>query len=444
MRQKCQDEDQNDLLRNLPVFDKGSGVHYRNIFCAGCNGAVNTTFWKFRFDCSHNKNGSFNVATFNLGNDKILLPSPENCLIEKRPEARDVFNQLIKCIPKFQGCQYISPNLKKNGSYCQTECMRYAFPVCSQNIRFKNPQCAMCNGFELNDLDSKCEFDDHGTVQSLTVLFDFTSTSKYTVQVKDWKNYVFKNTEKEFSCQTDEIFDPFAGNCKKIVSTKSQTTNHGHESNDTEVHRGIRTELKNGSNDDHLQRKHNESQNWNTNCTVIAFNKTDFVQLSNGSIYLKPHNKLYNNMTYMIRDSKLLLCVNFSRNFSRTDRNGGKLKITKTPASLQLLSSIGCIVSMVSLVLLLITYICFAELHNLPGKIIINLALSLLLYQSVFFSAAAKTDDQDTCLAIAVILHFFVLSSFTWMTVMAYDMRRIFTNVLGNFIIVDFLNSVPI
>ncbi len=55
-----------------------------------------------------------------------------------------------------------------------------------------------------------------------------------------------------------------------------------------------------------------------------------------------------------------------------------------------------------------------------------NLALSLLLYQSLLFSAA-KTDDQDTCLAIAVLLHFFVLSSFTWMNVMAYDVRRIFT-----------------
>ncbi|XP_078374510.1 adhesion G protein-coupled receptor L4-like [Oculina patagonica] len=355
VRQQCQDEDQNDLLRNLPVFDEDSEEHYRNVFCAKCNGATQ------------------------------------------------------KCIPKFQDCHYISPNSKKNGSYCQTECLRYAFPVCSQNIRFRNPQCALCNGFKLNDQDSGCEFDDYGTTPSLTILFDFTSTSKYIVHVKDWKNDVFKNTEKEFSCQTDEVFDPFVGNCKKIVSTRSQATN-------------------NTSDDDHLQGKHNESQNWNANCTVIAFNKTDFVQLSNGSIYLKPHNKLYNNMTYMLRDSKLLLCVNFSRNFSRTEKEGGKQTITKTPALLQLLSAIGCIVSMVSLVLLLITYIVFAELRNLPGKIIINLALSLLLYQSLFLSAV-KTDDQDTCLAIAVLLHFFVLSSFTWMTVMAYDMRRIFTNI---------------
>ncbi|KAL9971187.1 hypothetical protein ACROYT_G023680 [Oculina patagonica] len=424
VRQQCQDEDQNDLLRNLPVFDEDSDVHYRNIFCARCNGAVKTAFWKLRFDC--NSSGSFNLKSFSLGNDKILLPSPENCLIDKLPGAGELPSQLKKCIPRFQDCHNISP--EKNGYYCQTECLRYAFPVCSQNIRFRNPQCALCNGFKLNDLERRCEMDDHGAISSLTILFDFSSTSKYTVQVKDWKNYVIKNTEKEFSCQTDEIFDPFAGNCKKIVSTRSHTTKHEHESNDTEVHRGIRTELNNGSDDDHLQSKHNESQNWNTNCTVISFNETDFVQLSNGSIYVKPHNKIYNNMTYAIRDSKLLLCVNFSRNFSRTEKKGGKHYITKTPALLQLLSAIGCIVSMVSLVLLLMTYILFAELRNLTGKIIINLALSLLLYQSVFLSAV-KPDDHNTCLAIAVLLHFFVLSSFTWMSVMAYDVRRIFTNV---------------
>ena len=37
--------------------------------------------------------------------------------------------------------------------------------------------------------------------------------------------------------------------------------------------------------------------------------------------------------------------------------------------------------------------------------------LSLLLYQSVFF-AAVKTDDSDTCKAVIVLHHFFVLSLF--------------------------------
>ena len=133
----------------------------------------------------------------------------------------------------------------------------------------------------------------------------------------------------------------------------------------------------------------------------------------------------------MINGNKLLLCANFSRNFTAAVKGPRMLhKVNTMRASLQLLTSIGCIVSMISLVLLLITYILFPELRNLPGKIIINLAISLLLCQSVFFSAV-KNDDPNSCYAVAVLLHFFVLSSFMWMNVMAFDVHRTFTNASG-------------
>ncbi|KAL9971183.1 hypothetical protein ACROYT_G023676 [Oculina patagonica] len=403
VRQKCQEEDQSGFLRNLPVFDKESLVTYKNVFCAKCNGAVNTTYWKLKFVCQR----WFNLTDVDLGKSVALLF--QNCWFDKKPE-RHQLNYLKRCIPRFQDCRSISQ--ERNESYCQTECLRYAFPVCIshyQTRRFRNPQCALCSGFEPNDLKSECITGDPVESPPLTIFFDFSSTSKYSVVVEDDKENVVKTTTKELSCSLDEVYDPYAGSCKAIVSTEPGTSVNGKENKTGEV-AGNRTGLL-------------------PNCTFIAFNKTDYVQQSNGSIYLKLHNKIYSNTTYKIIDDRLLLCVNFtrSRNVSRTENKFGKHKITKTPVSLQLLSLIGCIVSMVSLVLLLITYILFAELRNLPGKVIINLALSLLLYQSVFFSAV-KTDDQDTCLAVAVLLHFFVLSSFTWMNVMAYDVHRTFTN----------------
>ena len=410
VRQKCQ----NDFLRNLPVFDKDSHVTYRNIFCARCNGAVNTSYWKIKFDCKT----WFNVTALNFGDRMTLLL--QNCSVDKTPE-RHQLNFLKRCIPRFQDCRNISQ--EKNEPYCQRECLRYAFPVCDglvEKLRFRNPQCALCNGFKPNDLESKCEAGSGGGISPpLTILFDFSSTSKYSVVVEDRKENVVKRTKQELSCALHEVYDPYEGSCKKIDSTESQTAGHGKsKNNETEEKQGNRAGL-------------------DPNCTTfIAFNKTDYFQLSNGSVYLKLHNKIYSNTTYTIRDNILFLCVNFSRNFTATETEPGiQHKITKTPASLQLLTSIGCIVSMVALVLLLITYILFAELRNLPGKIIINLTFSLLLYQFVFFSAV-KTDDQETCLAVAVLLHYFVLSSFTWMNVMAYDVHRIFTTSgnLSNFI----------
>jgi len=218
-----------------------------------------------------------------------------------------------------------------------------------------------------------------------------------SVKVNDRQESETHYVEQFWSCSSDEVYDPYTGSCKPIVSPRRNE--HGR----------------------------NETQQEILNCTFIAFNKTDYIQLPNGSVYLKPHNKTYGNTTYTIHGNGLLLCGNFSRYFTRTENGSGNGYLRKkTPASLQLLTLIGCIVSIISLILLIFTYILFAELRNLPGKIIINLGLSLLLYQSVFFSAV-KNDDQDVCLAIAVLLHFFVLSSFTWMNVMAYDVHRIFT-----------------
>ena len=402
VRQKCQDEDYSDLLRNLPVFNEDSLVTYKNVFCARCNGAVNTTYWMLQFDCET----WFNASDFDVSNSMVFFH--HNCSVDKMPKQHQL-NYLRRCIPRFQDCHNISQ--VKNESYCQADCLRYAFPVCSdrEKIRFRNPQCALCNGFKPNDLETECQSSSSGGPPPLTILFDFSSTSKYSVVVEDRKENVVKTTKKELSCSLDEVYDPYMGTCQKIVSIESQSAGHGKD-NKTEENRGNNTGL-------------------HPNCTFITFNKTDYVKLSNGSVYLKLHSKLYNNMTYVILDNRLLLCVNFSRNSTRTgsEKEIDKRKFTKTPVFLQLLTSIGCIVSVVSLGLLLITYILFAELRNLPGKIIINLTLSLLLYQSVLFSAV-QNDDQEWCLAVAILLHFFLLSSFTWMNVMAYDVHRIFTS----------------
>ena len=394
-REKCQDEDHRDLLRSLPVFDKDSHVTYRNIFCARCNGAVNTTYWKLKFDCF----SWFNPATFNFTTSMDILK--QNCSLDIYPE--DVqLKYLKRCIPRFQDCHNVSQ--QKNESYYQTECLRYAFPVCLNNgkIRFRNPQCALCNGIKPSDLDNGCVSGSGGVSPPLTILFDFSSTSQYNIKVQDKKRGVIQQVVHAVTCSVDEVYDPYAGSCKKIVSP-------GHyNGNQQDTQTGTKT--------------------WNLNCTFIAFNKTDVIQLPNGSIYLKHHRKTYIKSKYRILDDKLLLCVNLSRNFTGTQKEHGYHTTDKTkttPAFLQLLTSIGCIVSIVSLVLLLVTYILFAELRNLPGKIIISLAVSLLLYQSVLFTAGKK-DNEETCLAVAVLLHIFVLSSFTWMNVMAYDVHRIF------------------
>ena len=372
VRQKCQEEDQSELLRNLPVFDFDNLTTYRNVFCARCNGAVNTGYWTLQLECEW-----FNVTNFNFTTEWVFMNN-YNCSIKISP--RDLLlNFSQRCIPRFQDC------LEKKQSYFRTECLRYDFPVCldTGSILFRNPQCGLCNGFGPYYL--KCDCISRGTrrIRPLTILFDFGSTSM-SVEITDSQESEPHYVEQFWSCSSDEVYDPYTGSCKPIISTEPDDP------------------------------RHNETQSGILNCTFISFNETDYIQLANGSVYLKPHNRTYSNTTYTIRDNRLLLCVNFSRNFTSTEKGRGNCyKKRTTPASLQLLPLSGCVVSTISLILLIITYTLFTDLRNLPGKIINNLAISLLLYQSVFL-AAVKNEVPDVCLVVAVLLHFFVLSSFAW------------------------------
>ena len=406
VRQKCQDEDKSDLLDNLPVFDKDSHVTYRNIFCARCNSAVNTSYWSLSFNCRK----WFNTTAFNFSDSMDFLLT--NCTVGKSPS---FFQRkyLKQCIPRFHDCLHGSQ--EKTESYCQTECLRYAFPICVGGFpnfrRFKNPQCAQCNGIKpwLNDPCARPA--SLRPPPALTILFDFSSTSKYSIVVHN--NIMrLQQTIKyaSWSCAVYEVYDPYTGKCRMIASAARSQSCHRQNK--------LKASESNTRNETGLRQS----------CFCIPFNQSDYDQLPNGTVYIRPHNKIYSNTSHTIHNDKLLLCVNFSRNATATVSVQGIVKTKTTDAypSLQILTSIGCIVSMVSLVLLLITYILFAELRNLPGKIIINLALSLLVYQAMFFSAV-KTPNQEQCLVIAVLLHFFVLFSFTWMNVMAYDIHRTFT-----------------
>ena len=69
-KQKCQgdDEDENGL-NPVPVYDKYSNVTYKNIFCARCNEALHTAFWEVSFSCPE----WFDVPNLSLSRDLRLF-----------------------------------------------------------------------------------------------------------------------------------------------------------------------------------------------------------------------------------------------------------------------------------------------------------------------------------------------------------------------------------
>ena len=198
------------------MFDQDSHVTYRNIFCARCNGAVNTTYWMLQFDCRK----WFNSTAFNLTDNMNILLT--NCSATKSPKKFQL-KYLERCIPRFHDCFNVSQ--ERNESYYQTECLRYAFPFCERRhveiTRYRNPQCALCNGLKPYDLDSKCKVGSGPVSPPLTILFDFSSTSQYSIDVYDENMILQRHIKHVWSCDVNEVYDPYTGECKTIFPAGS-------------------------------------------------------------------------------------------------------------------------------------------------------------------------------------------------------------------------------
>ncbi len=85
------------------------------------------------------------------------------------------------------------------------------------------------------------------------------------------------------------------------------------------------------------------------------------------------------------------------------------------------------VVSTLCLFLTLVTYCLFATLRTLPGKNILNLVLSLLLYH-IFYLVLMTYDGEDitACQLIGILVHYFLLSTFGCFTVCTIHMFKVF------------------
>ena len=87
---------------------------------------------------------------------------------------------------------------------------------------------------------------------------------------------------------------------------------------------------------------------------------------------------------------------------------------------------IGLSISMVTLVFLITLYSLVKELRTTPGKIIIGLSTSILVYQIILLASPQFTENAVPCSIAAVCLHFAILSSFAWMSIMSFDVWKTF------------------
>ncbi|KAK3506641.1 hypothetical protein QTP70_011248 [Hemibagrus guttatus] len=104
---------------------------------------------------------------------------------------------------------------------------------------------------------------------------------------------------------------------------------------------------------------------------------------------------------------------------------------------LTFITYIGCGVSAIFSAVTILTYLAFEKLRrDYPSKILMNLSTSLLFLNMTFLLDGwlASYETQGLCMAVAAFLHFFLLTSFTWMGLESVHMYIALVKVFNTYI----------
>uniref|UniRef100_A0A8B9H7Z3 G-protein coupled receptors family 2 profile 2 domain-containing protein n=1 Tax=Astyanax mexicanus TaxID=7994 RepID=A0A8B9H7Z3_ASTMX len=122
---------------------------------------------------------------------------------------------------------------------------------------------------------------------------------------------------------------------------------------------------------------------------------------------------------------------------------GRNVDISKTPINpkddmiLTVITYVGCGVSSVFLGITLLTYLAFGKLRrDYPSKILLNLSGALLGLNMCFLANSwlAGFNSYGLCIAVAAVLHYFLLATFCWMGLEAVNMYLAFIKVFNVYV----------
>ncbi|XP_041716508.2 adhesion G-protein coupled receptor G6 isoform X1 [Coregonus clupeaformis] len=134
----------------------------------------------------------------------------------------------------------------------------------------------------------------------------------------------------------------------------------------------------------------------------------------------------------------ICLCDHLTHFGILMDISGSAAQIDeKNTKILTFITYIGCGISAIFSAVTLLTYIAFEKLRrDYPSKILMNLSTSLLFLNMVFLLDGwlASFEMEDLCVAVAIFLHFFLLTSFTWMGLESIHMYIALVKVFNTYI----------
>ena len=172
--------------------------------------------------------------------------------------------------------------------------------------------------------------------------------------------------------------------------------------------------------------KETHSRNINDSllCLNVIYNSSEFRKLPNGSIWIQSHLQLYNRDKYgEFSNGLVLLCANFSVNYTMKFQNKLSNANAERLTAAQIVTIVGLSLSIASLMCLIAKLIYCKNTDTLHGKNLLCLSMSLLVFQLLFLFSG-KVAIPVVCDLVTGTTHFFFLSTFAWMGIMAYSVSK--------------------
>ena len=157
---------------------------------------------------------------------------------------------------------------------------------------------------------------------------------------------------------------------------------------------------------------------------IVEYTNEEYKVLLNLSVYINKTSSLYDYGEYEIYSNKSVgICQHTRVRVINETR-----KTIRENKTLGYITLIFFLLSILSLIFLLVTYILFPQLRTLPGKNLMNFAASLLFFM-IFWLPSNFTEvltEQPTCTAFAILEHYFLMVTFVSMSVIAFHTCKVF------------------
>lgn len=102
---------------------------------------------------------------------------------------------------------------------------------------------------------------------------------------------------------------------------------------------------------------------------------------------------------------------------------------------LGIVTKVGLIISIIGLGITILTFLVFKHLRSGRGQqVLVNLSVAMICSAILFLVGVERTESYGGCIAVAVLLHYFILVTFMWMLVEGVLQYLRFVKVLGTYI----------